>query len=216
MLNLLLGKNVLQSRHRHPRLHASTTPACIDNTDRDIHSLRKVIGKEVCRSRHICHALRRCAEPLATLAILLLLIVRASTLHGEHTDSVSLLSSRENVIHRVLHGLATKALDGHLHITLARAHPHVADKDIIQLKSLAIADSNGLRLERCGGSINLYRPTSLAIGRGLYLAKFIPRYGDGNLRVRRSLTPQISHTILLEHHIATQHLRQFNLRRCPH
>ena len=202
MLDLLLRENILQSRLRHPRLYARTSPAGVDNSDGNIHTHRKVVGKEVCRCRHIGHALGRSHLPL-TLAVIQIL-ERAGALDLKHTDLILHLRSREDVIERVLHGLAVEALDGHLHIALARAYPHVTDQDILKRQALTITDLHRLRLERSGRSIDLCKPITLSICRSLHATQRCPRRGDRNLGVRRSLTPKVYHSVLLQDHIVAQ------------
>ncbi len=214
LLFVTLRRDAIFERiERHPRLDARAAPVGRYNSHGNALGAGQRVSEEIRHGRHVGHAPRRGAKPLSALAILALLVVRTGALHGEHTDVVRLLGSRQNVVQRLLDGLGGESLHGHLHIALARAHPHLAYEDIVEREALAVADGYASGFERRFGSGHLHGPTPLGIAAGKNLG-VAPRRLDGHFPVRLGLAPQVDLALLLQHHVAAQHFRQNDRCRC--
>ena len=194
------------SRSGHPCLDARTAPIGLDQTDRHAERIVQTATEKITGRTERCNALRRRHGPCASAAVPR--FGRRCPGNAEQTH-VAIETRTQHRFVRTLGRLAGQALDRHLHVRLPGANPHFADHHVLQRNGIAIADTDRIRTAG-SGSGNFQQPLAVGVGlRRIFAA--VPRGRDRHLFRRRSLPPQVHLALPLEHHVAADQRRQFDL-----
>ena len=198
----------LQAGSIQPALHARSAFIGLDESDRYLKTPRQHTSKEIARRRLLRHILHVGRTPPAVG-----IVQRTHTLHTWYLTPAQtfIIDSVSHDIIKVLHRAVAEAFDGHLHITLARADPHITGKDVLDGRSsVAVIECYG---QRCvAGSRRLHREdeASVLTCRRLHLFRR-PAGRHRNRLLRRCPSPKMSIGILLYHHSVRQQVWQPHL-----
>ena len=130
---------LLQVISVEPAFHSRASFVGHDQTYRYVESLVDYLRKEVSCSRSLAHSLRTYHFPLAVGIIEWLHAHHAWNLHIVNTPVVVGVNHHLVV---VFYRAVAESLDGHFHITLTGANPHLARKNAVKFCLLSIIEGN--------------------------------------------------------------------------
>ena len=196
--------DALHSLGADPRLGRRAAPRRVNDADGDAQMLPQLAGIEVGQGREIRH--RRGRALLPSVKVRLRFVG-----WRERRVALYLIEANFGVVGRGGLLLAVQhvapAEDGHLHVALARAEPHLAAEHVRELQlAVAVGKGHCVRSARLGRSQG-NAPAPLRV-RHSRQRSFRPPCADGDRTARRGMSREFKRRLLLKHHVTAVCRRQ--------